>query len=327
MFQSLIAWQSKDAMEKLFLSRRQSSDDGAVGPKVGQMFLAMALALVIGFGVVCPDDAEAGLYLGAPQIVQGEALAGDPLYDSQGWFRGIHTSGTAYVAGGGVLIDPWHVLTNAHVTYYGPDGTSYTSMSFSLSNDILNDPPNYIDVAEVFEFPGYNGVAGEGTDIALLRLVDPIFSVAPAIRYSGNDLDLIGEAFTVVGYGQPGVWPNEDPFDGVQRAGENVIESIGNSLGIDDTYFLTSFDRFGAGLPLEWRLTNTDSGGGWFNSNGELFGLSSFHDGPVTSGASRITPANEWIDSHITAVPEPSSFIMFAIGSMGLMLRRRRSRA
>ena len=53
--------------------------------------------------------------------------------------------------------------------------------------------------------------------------MDPIFSVAPAVRYRGDDADLVGEAFTVVGYGEPGVWPNAGPFDGVQRAGENVI--------------------------------------------------------------------------------------------------------
>jgi hypothetical protein len=74
----------------------------------------------------------------------------------------------------------------------------------------------------------------------------------------------------MAGYGAPGVWPNEGPFDGVKRAGENIGDSFGG-LVVDDNYWLSYFDRFSGKLPLEWQGSNVDSGGGWFaDIDGEM---------------------------------------------------------
>ncbi len=302
------------------------------GLMLNKLLAMIALLAII---AVVPTTASAALFRTASLIDEGEAFANDRMFDSVGWLRGINDDDDGFVAGSAVLIDPYWVLTATHVTLWTGNDRSFSELSFSLSRSIFDDDPNFVDAGEWFTFPGYNSFPGRGNDIALVRLVDPIFDVIPAERYRGTDE--LGMRVNTVGYGNPGVWPNERPFDGVQRAGENIVDCFGCLAAVNNNYILAEFDdgldRLRPALPLEWAGSNVDSGGGWFadvDGNMQLVGISAFVRGNSnTTGASRVSLYNDWIDETIAtnSVPEPSSLVMFAFGSLGLLLRRGRKEA
>jgi len=289
----------------------------------------LAMIALLAIVAVVPKTASAGLYVSADLIAEGEAFADDPMFNSQGWFNGVDGNGDGFIAGGGVLIDPHWILTVTHVTLSNDNSTPWASMSFSMTNRIFGEPPELRAIDEWYTFPGYNPRPGRGNDIALMHLVDPIFDVIPAVRYRGNDE--AGMHVSTVGYGNPGTWPREGSFDGVQRAGENIVDCVGCFGTVNSNYLLAEFDDglFTPTLPLEWVGAQIDSGGGWFadvDGSMQLVGLSAFILGNHnTTGATRISLYNDWIDD-ITSVPEPSSLVLLSlVGSITLLVTRRRT--
>jgi len=271
-------------------------------------FPMLVLALCVHLAV--PAPAEAAIFNSQSALDQSEVFALDPMFDPVGYITYTNSQGE-FMAGTGVLIDPNWVLTVGHVVT-SSDTTLHQEMAFSLNNDFYEVPYNMVAAEDYFTFPGYseNMSPGTGDDIALIKLVDPIFDVAPAVRYRGPEL--VDPVFNVAGYGKPGVWPDEGDFDGILRGGRNIADY--SLPRVDDSKFWMSyFDRFDSGnpLPLEWNGSQFDSGSGWFTEvNGEmqLIGMSNAVFGLSNSTAGiRVPLYNDWIDSHVNPVPEPTA--------------------
>jgi len=281
---------------------------------------------------VQPKPAEAALFLTADALAQSQVFALDPVFDPVGLLVGTDANGNNFAAGSGVLIDPYWVLTAGHVPLapIGTSGTPWASMRFSLSPDVVANQHTLLPVADWHIFPGYDRTfaAGKGDDIALVRLVDPIFDVAPAVRFYGEDQ--VNTEFNMAGYGYPGVWPNLDPWDGIRRAGQNIGVSFGTAglTNAEEQFWMVTLNSVNS-LPLEWQGTNVDSGAPWFaliENEWKLKAISSFGIGNTTTGAIRVSLYNDWIDSTMALVPEPSSAMLLGMGLVGLLARHRMRR-
>jgi hypothetical protein len=164
----------------------------------------------------------------------------------------------------GVLIAPEWVVTAAHTI---PDGT--------VDAVTLNGKPRKVE--RVFIHPGYRQLpnalitqaieSGDASkamefqasnkDIALLKLVEPVRDVAPAILYrgsaeSGKRVKLVGKGAT--GNGRDGEGPHS-PHRGMLRRGFNRISIA------DEAWLGYVFNTGRAALPLEGMGGGGDSGG------------------------------------------------------------------
>ncbi len=116
------------------------------------------------------------------------------------------------------------------------------------------------------------------------------------------------------------------------RAGNNVISEVPFNFFGTPNYVATELSS--RGLP-NYRLlgmggTNGDSGGGLF-INGQIAGVTAFQVGNPFGGANTAynvfnPEISTWISDTrgTTAVPEPSSIILFGIGGTIAALKRRR---
>ena len=282
-----------------------------------------------------PAKAEAAIFNTAAALEQSAIFALDPVFDPVGLLVGTNSVGANFVAGTGVLIDPYWVLTAGHVNF-ASFANPWDEMRFFPSPDVLNNQDYVFHADAWFAYPGHDRTvpAGKGNDIGLVRLVDPIFDIAPAIRFYGEDVE--GTEMIMAGYGNPGVWPNEGDFDGIRRAGQNIGDSFGFSLGAnsaEEQFWVARFSQFTSEnpFPVEWQLSKNDSGGGWFaeiDGMMQLVGIGSFWAGNHDlSGATRVSLYNDWIDATMAAhpapsVPEPSSLLLMSLGILSIGLRR-----
>ncbi len=230
------------------------------------------------------------------------------------------------------------VLTAGHCV---DDGTAASQFDFLLGG--TND-----DGAAIFPAPtstNFIDSLAKGDDIALVRLVGEVVGVAAAVLNTGtNEVGMVG---THVGFGRTGTGLTGDTSGaGTKRAAENVIDALGNSVdvGLADQ-LIDDFDNpldagdslFGSSAPLnlEGLIAPGDSGGGYYVDFGfgfELVGIHSFNgaiDGDLDSdygdlsGSTRVSSFVPWINATTSAVPEPSSLILFAIAGAFLYLGRK----
>jgi hypothetical protein len=245
-----------------------------------------------------------------------EAYAKTSTFDSVGWLAGTSNTLGWTVAGSAVLIDPYWVLTAGHVITR-LDGSGFLNFAFSLSTSIYNEPPNYVFADAWFPHPDWvaDNSYGRGHDIGLIRLSQPIYDVAPAVLFAGEDQR--NTLMHIAGYGQPGTLNTGlQPFDGLKRAGDNVTEGWGGVWPHDE--FQSQF--WGALTtpsdprlqPLEYQTSPGDSGGGWFAEiNGQMMLVGVTHGGldypgVGTSMAIRTSLYNDWITATIaTHSPAP----------------------
>jgi len=290
----------------------------------------LALALV---AFVPSRRVEAGLFNTAEVLENARIFALDSTFDPVGLFTGTNSNNETFVVGSGILIDPYWVLTAGHVTLSGP-GVLWQSMEFNLSADTGANPDKFIPADLWIPYPGYDTTVpvGTGSDIALVRLSEPVFDVTPAARFYGEDV--AGIHLLMAGYGNPGVWPTSGAFDGIRRAGENVGDSLGGLEGeVEEQYWLAEFDdATEQPLPIEWVGSRNDSGGPWLadvDGTMQLVGITSFVVGDFEStGAIRTSLYNGWIDTTIASasVPEPTSTALMTIGLLAWLGVRRRKR-
>jgi hypothetical protein len=223
--------------------------------------------------------------------------------------------GSSYLASGTLIAPNW-VLTAGHCT----DGTAVSKMSFALAGSTYT-------AAQWIPHPNWNGNLNNGYDIGLVRLTNSVTSVAPATRLTtASELGKTGVSvgFGTTGTGQTGY---KNGTGGTKRAGENVIDAYGSSVGMSSHYMLSDFDdpnnkdrmnAFGGSSPLalEYSIAPGDSGGGTFINVGGTSLLAGVHsfisafyrpkgDGRVNAsysdffGSTRVSLFNSWIDSYI----------------------------
>jgi len=304
------------------------------------MFRSFALSVMsLAFSAMLfstPPPAHAAIYNSLEAMEDARLFALDPMFQSVGMFVGTDDNGDDFVAGSGVLINPYWVLTAGHVPYADP-GLLWDEMRFSTSPDVLNNLDTFISADMWMPFPGFDTATvdpGKGNDIGLARLSEPIFDVEPATRFYGDDIE--GTEMVMAGYGNPGVWPHVGSFDGIRRAGQNIGDQFGSTglTNAETQYWLSDLDQASSQnpLPLEWNSSQNDSGGGWFadiDGTMQLVGLTTFGIAHTSSGAIRVSLYNDWIDATMaenTAVPEPTSLALMTVGMLGgIGLRRRKT--
>ena len=303
-------------------------------------FILSVIALAV---AAVPQDAAASIFTNISDLEDSVGFGATSPFDGVGLFTGDDANGGSFIAGSGVFIGNGldgqnaYILTAGHVLFDEPN-LPWESLQFNPSADVGSNLMSFLDVEEVFPFPGFTGSeagGGTGNDIALVRLTDPITDIAAATLFSGPDNSLIGAEFITAGYGNPGLFGNVGPFDGIRRGGRNTIDSFGASFGIstvEEQFLVADFDLASSQnpLPLEWLGSQNDSGSAWFvNVNGE-YQIAGITNGALDSGGAtfgiRTALYNDFINETIQAnsVPEPGAMGLLTLRLMGIAMRRRK---
>ena len=292
----------------------------------------MKLALKVAFGILMAVHTAAAstiLHTVSAQLYQNEAA----LYPAVGVASGSGLTGS------GVMISDRYVLTAGHIAQgkqagdlFVVGGVSYTIQSSTVHPDFTASSGSFAyDLGLLYLTTAVTGVS----PAAMLRL-DPATSII------GKEATYVGTGFT--GNGQTGA----DSSVIARRAFTNKIEFYGEQYTLTNTSFVSDFDdpdglfnrqqSERAATRLEGAVAPGDSGGGVFiTENGVryLIGINSY-SGYVSlatsnskyggiSGAVDLQQFHSWITANtgITAVPEPSVFLIGVLGGL-LGLRRRR---
>lgn len=297
--------------ERLFLARRSSTECGIA--------LGIIVLTLCGFNAT----GRAGIIVAGTEQAHID-FAADPVFQSVGSVAGW--DGAVWrMVGTGVLVDKqWVMLTGHQLTTAG-----YSTYRFSLGHDLFQ-PNTGRSVADAYYVNGTSGGNLFSPDFALLHLADPITTATPATVYGGNSLRP-GTRVVFSGFGRLGYFPaGELPFDGLQRAGENIVTQVGPTSGM-------SGDRFGwdygpayrtASLPLEMNGSSFDSGSGTFafiDDKWQLVGILA-QVAPLTDTfAIRPAAYADWT-TQIMHVPEPSNIVLTLTGAGLFFLVQRYSK-
>ena len=213
-----------------------------------------------------------------------------------------------------ILVSPQWVLTAGHAA----DIPSGERLMIDLGT-------RSYEVVEVVLHPDYlPRQVGNGTDLALMKLAEPVVEVLPARRYRGYAER--GAVATAVGYGVSGAGIKavmSPAPSGTKRAGTNVIDETGGRIDgrrIPQNLLVADFDRpgdpsvsrTGGGVPLEleYMPLGGDSGGGLFIEQNGAWMLAGVFSGYTFSVGTalemgmygslmywtRLSLYNDWVD-------------------------------
>ena len=292
------------------------------GGSLGRRFVELLVLAAAGAAVVTTTHARAGAIRDDRDDGDYLTLGRDGRYAAVGsitWLLGL-------ARGSGTLISPRWVLTAGHVvdsagarTFRAGGTASNTGSAFSGAQNIPHESWSRDAILA-------------GFDVGLIRLANPVTTIAPASRFTASDE--VGRVGTSVGFGvfATGTTP-ANPLELVsqKRAGTNVIDARGGGAyaGAGDSLVAADFDDPGNAdglntygsvdpLDLEYCVTSGDSGGGVFvdvEPRSFIAAVHSFVDDPFSSGASpdpnddsgyrdtfgstRVSAFNQWIDDKI----------------------------
>ena len=166
--------------------------------------------------------------------------------------------------GSGVLISSNWVLTAGHViTTAANIGRTIQQIRFKMGPDALN-PINVVTSFSWTCYPGYNGSGtGQGIDLALVCLSEPVTNASPAVLYNQSLASLVGQHCYTTANGSRGVAGQPlFPADYLARAAQNILFDCAAPV-VDADYVWWSFSApsdFSA-EPLEGMGSPGDSGG------------------------------------------------------------------
>jgi hypothetical protein len=286
------------------------------------MFKPIRLGIAAAIGLLMLAAASQGAwYETAADIAAGHVWADDSRFDASGYMS-IYRNGVPYIGGTANMITDRWLLTAGHILAASGDpfGYNISEIRFRTGIDPFGVGPEHLRYAESWVVhPLYLEGVGEGVDLALVRLSEPITDIVPISLYSGEPE--IGMEFETAGYGRPGsVETGMLSTDWKKRAGRNLVSSF--AFGTDG-YIWSSFDQGANALPLEWNSTPGDSGAKWATLGNELFAVNSFGVGTTYTGAQMIYPHLDWIYG-VTGLPEPGTLVLLLCGGLMFLRRRRR---
>ena len=292
----------------------------------------MKVSLTVVFGIlVAAHSAGASTILHTvdSQLYRDEAA----LYPMVGQVTGSGFSGS------GVMISDRWILTAGHIAQSKASGGTFMvgGINYTVQSTVLH--------------PSFGSSSGSFShDLGLLYLSAPITGIGSAeMLRLDPPTSILGKEATYVGFGLSGTGLTGAPSTPIElRAFTNKIEFYGRQYGLTDTSFVSDFDDpFGqinrqdsepVATRLEGAVAPGDSGGGVFvTENGVryLIGINSY-SGYVSaatsnskygglSGAVDLQHFHSWISANtgITAVPEPSAFLLGMLGGL-LCLKCRR---
>ena len=292
-------------------------------------------------GVVINDDV--GLANAATYGSQFDAVVG----------IGGTFGGENYTWGTGVLIDPYTVLTAAHV-----DPVIGETIFFGADASTPSQTRTIAGVANNFTSGSY----GDGSDLALVFFSSPVTDINPySVTY--DYANIVGKEITMVGYGHAGIGSEGvatdptwgDPLENnIKYAGTNTIDYMsidarGPRYWADFDSGLAEDNELGSSTPTQYEaiIGAGDSGGPLLvEQDGEWVVLGITNAGIVQSGENDgeygeqsiwtgLVQAESWLDAYAevnvvslddptTNVPEPSSALLLITGLSTCIIRRKR---
>lgn len=265
----------------------------------------------------------AGAYRGPGSSPSGGALVFSLQYEFPGF--GTVTRNTS-----ATWINERYAITGAHnlsdILQYNPAMSIMTGPNYLISQGTV------VAIEDVLIHPSYAGAGagGNSMDLAILRFDRAI--VGGTDMVIANSLPTQGTRINAAGYGISGT-PSGGavyPGDGYARGGVlEMVQSVPPLGGLSpDLYKSTIFRN--SQTELNFRPYFGDTGAPAFNLNNELLGI--WIGGASSAGGSfstflDLTPQDrqQYIRSNtqITAVPEPGSLLLLAVGSVSAVSCRR----
>jgi uncharacterized protein (TIGR03382 family) len=281
---------------------------------------AATVASLAGASLGMSEKAEAVLMLPG-QSAQSYLDLGATLNNRVGFVEIVTpSSGNGYASV--AMINDQFAITCGHVVWNNLQNGG--TFRVGTGSNYFSDRGQVVDVAEVITYPGYpGGVTTNSPDIAILRLATPISGITQAQFGTANP----GDVVTSGGYGfaffagQPTV-----PRDGFRRGWNAPVVSGVAGFGIDQWYNYSLFG--GSSAPLvNGKVLSGDSGGGVYNSLGQLVGINFGQSGNNLSvGYSSYLDLAQpdvlnWVQSN--TIPTPAALTLLGLGALVGSRRRR----
>jgi hypothetical protein len=265
-------------------------------------------------GVLMLPGQSAQSYLGLGATAQGRV----------GWLSGISSSTGQQLGGYGTVtfINPYQAITAAHVVSGLFQNGNYARIG--MGGNYFSDPGQQVDAYQATFYPTYQqgSVNTNNPDIAILTFATPLAGVSQVSYGTANPIDIV----TSFGYGfaffagAPIVQP-----DGFRR-GWNAQVGIGDPFfGSNQWYNYTQFGD--PSVPVNGKGLAGDSGGGVYNSQGQLVGINFGQTGNGASvGSTSYLDLSQpevlsWLQAN--TIPTPGAVGLLGLAALGMRGRRR----